>query len=259
MSTINLSDVSLVRNGKTLLKDINWKVEKGEHWALFGRNGSGKSLTLNILCGYLWPTTGTVEVLDQVFGQTNLRELRKKIGWVSNSLEYKLQAKEFKVEDIVFSGIFSSIGIYDHLKAEDKEFAYKQMDLMNCLELSKRNFATLSTGEKKRVIIARALSAKPELLILDEPANGLDLKTREDFLNSIEKLSSTGTSIIFVSHHIEEILGFISHCILLKDGKVLSKGKKDSVLNNTELSKCLDAKVEIEKNSNRYRSKINLK
>ena len=90
---IKLSDVGLIKNEKTLLEDINWEVNKGEHWALIGRNGSGKSLTLNIICGYLWPTTGKVEVLNQIYGQTNLRELRKKIGWVSTSLEYNLEEK----------------------------------------------------------------------------------------------------------------------------------------------------------------------
>jgi len=256
LSVIELKDVSLVRDDKFLLKDLNWRVQNGEHWAVIGKNGSGKTLTLSMICGYLWPSSGQVEVLDKTFGNVDLRQLRKKIGWVTSSLEYKLQEKSIKTEDIVFSGIFASIGLYDKITSKDKDFAYEQMKFMSCFELRNRDFSTLSTGEKKRVIIARALSAKPELLILDEPANGLDIAAREDFLNSLEKLSKTGTSVIFVSHHIEEILGFISHCILLKDGKVLEKGKKDSILNNKSLSKCLDINLEIEKNGLRYVSRV---
>ena len=256
MSVIELTDVSLIRDDKFLLKDLNWKVKSGEHWAVIGKNGSGKTLTLSMICGYLWPSNGKIEVLGKTFGSVDLRELRKKIGWVTSSLEYKLQEKSIKTEEIVFSGIFASIGLYDKITSRDKDFAYKQMKFMSCFELRNRDFSTLSTGEKKRVIIARALSAKPELLILDEPANGLDIAAREGFLNSLEQLSNTGISVVFVSHHIEEILGFVSHCLLLKDGEVLKKGKKESILNSESVSKCLDINIEIEQNGLRYTSRL---
>ena len=254
MAVIKLDNVSLLRDERSILKNVSWEVKKGQHWAIIGRNGSGKTLTLKIVCGYLWPSVGSVQVLDKNFGQIDLRLLRRQIGWVTPSLEYQLQQNSLKVQDIVYSGIFASIGLYDELSAEQKDFANQQIEFMHCTNLADRSFSTLSTGEQKRVIIARALAAKPDLLILDEPATGLDIASREDFLDKIKALSDAPNkpTIIYVSHHIEEILPFITHCILLKNGQVLAQGEKEEILTDSLLSECLDKKLEIKTRVNRY-------
>jgi iron complex transport system ATP-binding protein len=257
MSVIKLSKVTLVREGETLLNDVSWEVTSGQHWALIGKNGSGKTLTLRVVCGYLWPSTGSVEILDQRFGQCDIRELRKKIGWVTPALQFQLLQRNFIVKDIVLSGCYASIGLFERPNDEFLARAQDKMKFMGCDHLADREFSTLSTGEQKRVVLARALAAEPELLILDEPCTGLDLVSREDFLTSIEKLgtaaekSSIAPTVIYVTHHVEEIMPFISHCMLMKDRGVYSAGEKGEVLSSSHLSNVLGASIKVEPKNGR--------
>src|SRR5690625_3314554 len=186
---ITMEDVSWRRDRKTILKQVNWKVINGQHWAILGLNGSGKTTLLNMLNGYIWPTTGSISVLGQLFGKTDIRELRKSIGWVSSSLEARIRSMQM-TQDMVVSGKYASIGLYEDPTEADYEKASQLMEDLGCIHLLDRTYETCSQGEKQKVLIARALMAQPKLLILDEPTNGLDFIAREDLLNTIQQLAT---------------------------------------------------------------------
>jgi iron complex transport system ATP-binding protein len=153
---IKIKNVSVKRAEKEILKNVSWLVEKGEHWCLLGLNGSGKTTLLNIINGYIWPTKGQVEVLSRKFGETNLSELRKEIGWVSSSLQQRFRDDDTVVE-MILSGKFASIGLYEQVEQKDMNQAIELMQLLNCADLQNQAYGTLSQGERQRVLIARAL------------------------------------------------------------------------------------------------------
>ena len=250
---IHVTAVSFVRDGKSILQDISWQIKKGEHWALVGANGSGKTTLLKIITGYEWPMSGTVEVLGKKFGEVDLRELRKQIGWVSSDLQERLQ-QNFSAEEVVLSGYFATIGLYDKSRKSLKTKAEGLMRFMGVSHVSDRPFPQLSFGEQKRVMIARALISDPNLLILDEPATGLDLKAREEFLPFIEELGKKkdGPTIIMTTHHIEEIMPVISHVIALKKGKVVKQGRKGEIVSDKNIKEIFDIRFSVQYRDGRY-------
>ncbi len=236
-SIIELQNISLHRGKTQILKDISWNIKKGEHWALIGPNGAGKTSLLKIISGNLWPSSGKVKVLGKEFGKTDLRELKKKIGWVSSFLTEKIPQNE-DILEIVISGKFASFGVYEKIAEKDRKKAKGLLKLMGCDYVIRRNFNAISQGEKQKVLIARALMAEPLILLLDEPCIGLDMKAREGLLASISKLCrETETTIIYVTHHIGEIIKEIDNAFLLKDGKIFMQGKSKEVLNRKNLSR----------------------
>ncbi|MBP1999634.1 iron complex transport system ATP-binding protein [Paenibacillus shirakamiensis] len=243
---IEMRDISWVRDGKTLLQDVDWSVEEHQHWAILGLNGSGKTTLLNMLNGYQWPTTGRISVLGQTFGEVDVRELRRSIGWVSSSLQEKLYVNE-KAENLVVSGKFASIGLYEQPTDEDYEKARSLMEQLQCAHLYNRTYQTCSQGEKQKLLIARALMASPKLLILDEATNGLDFISREALLSSIEWLSQQPDAphMIYVTHHTEEILPIFSHTLLLRRGEVFAAGPTREVLQDDHLSAFFEMPVEL--------------
>lgn len=244
---IDMQGVSWRRNQKTILSGVNWEVKNREHWAVLGLNGSGKTTLLNMINGYIWPTTGKVSVLGQEFGKTNIREMRKSIGWVSSSLQERIRPTE-TAESIVVSGKFASIGLYENSTEADVEKALDVMGHLGCRYLEGRTYQTCSQGERQKILIARGLMASPELLILDEPTTGLDFISREELLASIDELATRikAPTIIFVTHHIEEILPVFSHTLLIRQGNVFDRGESKSVLNSTRLSEFFETKVQVE-------------
>lgn len=249
---VHMEDVSLIRNGKTVLKDINWQIHQGEHWALIGLNGAGKTTLLNILNGYMWPTTGNVRVLERRFGETDIRQLRKAIGWVSSALQERIRGSSI-VEDIIMSGKFSSFGLYDEVTEKDKKEAYRIMEQLDILYLKGRMYQTCSQGEQQRILIGRALMNEPELLILDEPTNGLDFIARESLLHSIQQLmlKDNSPTIIFVTHHTEEILPEFTNTLLLRKGTVFAEGKTKDVLTNELLTNFFNQPAHLHWQNNR--------
>lgn len=224
-----------------ILKDISWNIKKGEHWALIGPNGAGKTSLLKIISGSLWPSSGKVKVLGKEFGKIDLRELKKKIGWVSSFLVEKIPQNEDIIE-IVVSGKFASFGVYEKITEKNRQKAKRLLKLMSCDYVIGRSFSILSQGEKQKVLIARGLMTEPLILLLDEPCIGLDMKARENMLNSISKIcKETKTTIIYVTHHIEEIVNEIDNIVLLKDGKSFLQGKKNEVLNKENLNRMFNS------------------
>ncbi|MCM3747694.1 ABC transporter ATP-binding protein [Paenibacillus pasadenensis] len=249
---IDLRHVTWKRERLTLLDDVNWRVQSGEHWALLGLNGSGKTTLLNMICGYIWPTSGEVNVLGHRYGEVDLRELRKSIGWVSNSLQDKLYRTD-RAQLVVISGKHATIGLYDGVSDEDEQRAKELMDSLGCAHLWDREFGTCSQGEKQKLLIARALMASPRILILDEPCNGLDLFSRERLLSSISELAGRpdAPTLIYVTHHTEEIVPEFGHALLLRRGKTFSSGLVSKVLTQETLSQFFEAQVAVERHDGR--------
>lgn len=250
---IKLKNMSLKRDGVWILKGISWEVKKGEHWVLFGLNGAGKTALLNVLNAYQYPTSGDVSVLGIEFGKAPLAEnLRKHIGLVSTSLQEKFYGHNNAFE-IVLSGAFASIGLYETPTDKMRSKAITLLKELGCLDYANQSYGTLSQGEKQRVLIARALMAAPQILILDEPTNGLDFLAREKLLESIEKIAddSKAPSIIYVTHYVEEILPVFRHTLLLKKGEVFSSGLTSDMISERTLSDFFELDVSVIWNNGR--------
>ncbi|WP_100407310.1 ABC transporter ATP-binding protein [Bacillus solitudinis] len=234
-SVISLDNIVWQPEENTILNQVTWQVNKGEHWVVLGLNGSGKTSLLQMVTGYLWPTKGRVQVLGEIFGQVNIHEIRKKIGWVSASLDERFLSRTYdRALDVVMSGKYASVGLYEQTTIDDEEKAYSLLKQLKINHLVHQRYIHLSQGEKRRVIIARALMAEPKLLILDEPCNGLDVFAREQLLETIQELASTkeGPTLIYVTHHIEEVVPAISHALLLRDGFLIKAGCKKETLSD---------------------------
>lgn len=250
---IEAKQISVTRDRKYILKEINWSVKAGEHWAVLGLNGSGKTTLLDLINGYIFPSKGEIRVLGKIFGKYDWRELRKSIGWVSTALQERLYVSE-SVEDIVVSGKFALIGLSENPDQEDRAFAKSLLERLGILNLSNRTYQTLSQGEKQLVLIARGLMSSPRLLILDEPCTGLDIFAKERLLSIIEKLSGEpdAPTLIYVTHLTEEILPAFDHTLLLRRGQVHSSGKTTAVLTKDNLCDFFEAPVLFEKQGNRF-------
>ncbi len=248
-----LEDVSLKREGKWILQNVNWQIKKGEHWVLFGLNGAGKSTLLNMLTAEYFPTKGKVTVLGMEFGKTYLGEkLRRKIGIVSSSLQQKFYPVDNAFE-IVLSGGFASIGLYETPTDEMRAKAIDLLKELGCFKYANQNYETLSQGERQRVLIARALMADPSLLILDEPTNGLDFIAREHLLESIKNIAKRpeAPTILYVTHHVEEILPVFNKTLLLKEGQVFSSGSTQDMISSEMLTQFFDLPVKVIWQNNR--------
>lgn len=250
---IEMNNVGFKRDGKTILEGINWKVSEGEHWAILGMNGAGKTTLLNLVCGYLYPSKGTISVFEKPFGRYPLNELRKKIGWVSASLSEQMRHHTLDTGlALVLSGKYASIGLYEEPASSDIEKALDLMAQLGISQLKDQTYESMSQGEKQRTLIGRALMASPELLILDEPCTGLDFLSKEQ-LQTIQKLASDGnTTIIYVTHQVEEILPIFTKTMLLRNGTLFSKGSTDEQLRSEILSHFCNTEVNVTRTKNRY-------
>ena len=255
-----VENLSVVRGETTILRRVSWSVSPGEHWAILGSNGSGKTSLLQALTGYLFASAGTVSLLGRKFGETDWRELRERVGLVSSAVRQKIPEEETALETVV-SGKTATIAFWGKVGAADRAEAEKLLRRVRAAHLADREWRLLSQGERQRVLIARAMMADPALLILDEPCAGLDPVAREQFLYFLQQLAEAeeGPSLVLVTHHVEEIVPAISHALLLKKGRAVASGKKEQVLTSEALSKAFDADVRISRRNGRYRMTVEAK
>lgn len=233
-----------VERDTVILDDVSWQMRKGEHWAILGANGSGKTSLLSVLTGYLTPTSGYVAVGDKVYGETDWRDVRTHIGLVSGNIRRLIRPEETGLE-VVISGKDAVLNYWGEITPELDTRARAILADIGCAYAADRRWAVLSEGERQRCLIGRALMAGYEVLILDEPCSGLDPVAREHFLHFVEDLARrpSAPGIVLVTHHVEEITPAFSHVLVLKRGRVLTQGKKTDVMASATLSKAFNADI----------------
>ena len=241
VAVIEFADVTVRRGSATLLDKISWRVAEGERWVILGPNGAGKTTLLQVASAQIHPTEGVAGILDEVLGTVDVFELRPRIGLTSAALGERIPRHE-RVRDVVVSASYAVIGrwreAYDDL---DHERAHELLAAVRADHLLDRTFGTLSEGERKRVQIARALMTDPELLLLDEPAAGMDLGGREDLLHRLTRFADpTAPATVLVSHHVEEIPPGFTHALLLREGRVVAIGPIRQVINEDHLTETFD-------------------
>ncbi|MBA2444457.1 MAG: ABC transporter ATP-binding protein [Nocardioidaceae bacterium] len=253
-TVVELAGVSVVRGGSRLLKSVSWEVRADERWVVLGPNGAGKTTLLQILSAHLYPTEGVVGLLGEVVGTVDVFELRPRIGLTSSALADRIPPAE-KVKDVVVSASYAVFGrwreMYDDL---DHTRAASLLSELGVAHLASRTFGTLSEGERKRVQIARSLMTDPELLLLDEPAAGLDLGGREDLVSTLSVLAADAASpaTVLVSHHVEEIPPGFTHVLLMRGGEIVAAGPLRSALTEAALSQTFGMGLELTETDGRF-------
>jgi iron complex transport system ATP-binding protein len=243
-----------VRRGKTMiLNRVSWCVERGQHWVILGANGSGKTSLLSALTGYLTPSGGEIVVLGRRYGETDWRELRRRIGLVSSSVRQMMSGSEPALHTIV-SGKYAMIDYWGRVNSSDRAEALRILKQIECEYLAERPWVFLSQGERQRVVIGRALMSNPRVLILDEPCAGLDPVAREHFLQFLNRLGrrKKAPTLVLVTHHVEEIMPVFTHALLLKAGTALANGRKQTVLRSRMLSDAFESSVDLRASNGRY-------
>tara|TARA_B100001123_G_scaffold449314_1_gene614159 strand:- start:44714 stop:45523 length:810 start_codon:yes stop_codon:yes gene_type:complete len=260
-NVLQLSNVNVIREGKPLLQKINWQVRNDQHWIILGPNGSGKTTLCQLASLYLHPSNGNVDVLGERLGQTDVRELRKNIGFTSSALQTLLNPM-LRVEDIVISAKDGALAPWWHsYTPKDRQKARGLLDLFGCTDLEQRFFKTLSSGEKQRVLLARTLMNDPALWILDEPMRGLDLGGREKLIERLGLLTShtKAPSTILVTHHVEEIPEGFTHALLLANGQIVISGELAKVLTEDSISECFGLRLTLNYHDGRWRAQTKKK
>jgi iron complex transport system ATP-binding protein len=252
---IALENVAVIRDGRYLLRDVSWKVRRHERWVVLGPNGAGKTTMLQVASTYMGPSRGTVRLLGQRYGKVDVRTLRERVGYAGAGLAGMIRT-DFSALDIVVTGRHASFVAPRFHDYEDRDWdlARYHLDRLAAGHLVDRRFGTLSSGEKQRILIARSLMTRPEVLFLDEAMTGLDLGARERLVGSLAELAGDPTSpaVVLVTHHVEEIPPGFGHITLIAGGSVLASGQIDSVLSAESLSGCFDQKLLLEKRSGRF-------
>lgn len=239
-----MAGLRVERGDTTVLDGVDWRVARGEHWVILGANGCGKTSLLKVLLGYLTPSAGEIEVLGKCYGAYDWRDLRCRLGLVSSALHAAVPEHEAALRTVV-SGHGARLDLWqDPTPAEARE-ARRHLKRMGAAHLAERRWGVLSQGERQRVLIARALMARPSLLILDEPCAGMDPVAREAFLAAMEAIAREprGPALVLVTHHVEEITPGFGHALLLRAGKVLAAGRCEDVLTSARLSEVFGARV----------------
>jgi iron complex transport system ATP-binding protein len=253
---LELSGVSVLRSGRPILDDVDWSVRAGERWAVIGPNGSGKSTLLQIASTYLWPSRGSVRVLGAEMGAVDARELRRAIGYVSQALAAQIDA-DLPAVDVVMTARYAALAPWWHTFSDkDRQRALDLLAFMGCAPLADRAFGTLSSGERQRLLIARTLMTQPHLLLLDEPAAGLDLGAREGLIGRLADLAVTAepAAIVLVTHHVEEIPTGFTHAMVLSGGRVVAAGPIGAALASDTLSAAYGLPLDVHVRDGRFRA-----
>lgn len=249
-----LAGATVVRGGSTLLSEIDWEVEEGQRWVVLGPNGAGKTTLLQLASGRMHPTRGVVGILGEVMGAVDVFELRPRIGLASAALAERIPSRE-RVTDVVVTASWGVVGrwreAYDGL---DHARALELLEALGAGHLADRTFGTLSEGERKRVQIARALMTDPELMLLDEPAAGLDLGGREDLVGRLGQIAGDleAPALVMVTHHVEEIPPHFTDVLLLREGQVVAQGPLEITLTEANLSETFGLDLVLEQHGQRW-------
>lgn len=253
-TVLSLTDASYIRNRRPILESVTWQVEDSERWVILGPNGAGKTTILKLVTANDFPTTGTVDVLGERLGKVDIFELRNRLGFVSSATARRIPPNEL-VRDVVLTAAYSVEGRwneeYDAIDVRQADRVLAEWDL---LELAEQPFGTLSDGERKRALIARAVMTDPELLLLDEPSASLDLGARERLLQMLSGFAQSPYSpaMVMVTHHVEEIPPGFTHLLLVRDGRVQSAGPIADTLTAENLEATFGMPFELALKNGRY-------
>ncbi|PZE21821.1 ABC transporter ATP-binding protein [Paenibacillus xerothermodurans] len=245
MQVLSLENIHFIREERSILSNVELQVKSGEHWVILGKNGSGKTTILELINGYQFPSRGQVKVLDHIYGKCDVREVRKHIGYISQSLYEKLNPAD-QVWEVVATGEFAFLRFYEEIPEEVRGKALERLKDVRLSHLADHPLGSLSQGERKKVMLARALMTNPSILIMDEPCSGLDLFERERLLESVNGLSRQNITVLYVTHHIEEIMPMFTHVALIDDGQLIASGTKEEVLTQDNLFKAFQVPVVLE-------------
>src|SRR5207342_1502878 len=251
---LRLRGVEVRRDAAVLLRNVDWTAHGDERWILIGPNGAGKTTLLQVAATLMFPTEGTVEVLGERLGEVDIFDLRPRIGLTSAAIAEQVPPGE-KVIDLVLTASYAILGRWkEEYDSADVTRAVEILDALGCAHLIRRRFSTLSEGERKRVQIARALMPDPELLLLDEPAAGMDLGGREDLLRRLSRLAGDpdAPASVLVTHHVEEVPPGVTHVLLLREGRTVASGLAPSVLTASHLSATFGLPIEVSHRRGRW-------
>ncbi|WP_369206059.1 ABC transporter ATP-binding protein [Streptomyces sp. PU-14G] len=251
---LELVDVSVVRDGRALVEDVSWSVKEGERWVILGPNGAGKTTLLNVASSYLFPTSGSARILGEQLGGVDVFELRPRVGMASIAMAEKLPRRQTVLETVLTAAYGMTAHWQENYEKVDEDRARAFLDRLGMSEYLDRRFGTLSEGERKRTMIARAMMTDPELLLLDEPAAGLDLGGREDLVRRLGRLArdSYAPSMLMVTHHVEEIPPGFTHALMIRQGRVLAAGPLETELTSRNLSLCFGLPLVVETQNGRW-------
>jgi iron complex transport system ATP-binding protein len=254
---LQVSRLTLRRGRKTLLRDLSWTILPQQNWVIMGPNGCGKTSLLRSLVGFLTPTSGDIALMGETYGETDWREVRRSIALVSSSLQPHIPGGEPAVETVI-SGIYDQLDFWGNPTPADYRLARKLLRQLDVAEVVDREWAYLSQGERQRVLIARALAAAPDLLILDEPCAGLDPLARADFLTALESMlgKKGGPAVVLVTHHVEEITPSFDQVLLLSAGRAVAAGPIRKTLTTAELSRAFGRAVRLSRTADQWRLQL---
>ncbi|GAA2091500.1 MULTISPECIES: ABC transporter ATP-binding protein [Brevibacterium] len=257
---LEFDSVSVRRGQSFLLDDISLTIAEGEHWAVLGPNGAGKTTLLQLAGARMHPTTGAVHILEEKLGRVDVFELRPRIGFASSNLMQQTPRSEL-VRDFVLTAAYGVLGRWtEEYEPDDVARAEDLLAAFRIGELADREFGTLSEGERKRAQIARALMTDPELLLLDEPASGLDLGGREELLQALTEIvgSKHAPTTLMVTHHVEEIPLGITHAVMVREGGLVAAGPLAEVLTEDNLESTFGLPVILTEQDGRYAARARL-
>lgn len=248
-SPLHVDRVVFERDGRRILDEVSLEVRRDQHWLVLGANGSGKTTLMRIAAMYEHPSSGAVRVLGETLGRTDVRQLRRRVGYASAALASQFRPA-LTAADVVMTAKFAALEPWWHrYDDEDRERARACLERMDVRELADRSLATLSSGEQQRVLLARTLMNDPEVILLDEPSARLDLGGRERLVAALGGLAAQpdGPPIVLVTHHVDEVPDGITHAMLLRHGRVTAQGPIDDALTASSLSECFEMDLALER------------
>lgn len=255
---IDLQSVGIQRDDRWILRDIHWRVPAGTCAAILGPNGSGKSTLARIVAGHLWPTTGDISVLGEHFGETDLQTLRKSIRLLQPAGPYDV-ANSLTARQVVLTGFFGTLWLYDTPTPPMLAETDRLLAQVGLLSVADHAYATLSSGERVRALIARALVHHPRLLLLDEPTAGLDLLAREQILATVQSLlesRSNPPTVVLITHHVEELPPATTQVLALSGGRAVAHGRPEDVLSSDNLSRVYNCPVQVRRSNGRFYAEV---